>query len=339
MIVDVHTHLWDHTHRLGPFLSRCIHKRLAQRPWQRMTVAPHALASAAHDVDALIIHGFVSKQLEADIPGSLIASYVAKDPARYIGFAGIDPLADDWRSRFDEARHLKLAGITISPAGQGFHPTHSQAMRLYELCCEHKLPLMIDAASYMVPQANMAFGQPLLLDEIGREFPELRVVLGQTSHPWTNEALCLVGKHEHFYADLSSLAARPWQLYQVLQSAFQQDVIHKLMLGSGFPFSTPAQVIAALYNINGLVRATLMPSIPRQELKNIVQRDVFACLGMPLPDGAGDRPPASIRKHEEEHDQQEQENTSPADALLAQPKVEAAPADASRQREDISKER
>lgn len=312
MIVDVHTHLWDRTESLGTALAARINQRLARRPWERMNVCTASLTEAMEPVDAAFILGMVSKRLEADIPASLIAKYVSHAPDKFIGFAGIDPTADDYRDRLSEAKSLKLAGLTISPAAQGFHPTHSNAMAVYEFAVQNRMPIIIDAASYQVPQANMEFGQPHLLDEVGREFPELRLVIGQVGHPWTDATLALIGKHTHFYSDISSLAARPLQLYQVLQTASQQDVIHRLLLGSGFPFATPAQAMASLYNVNGLVRGTLMPSIPRQELKDIVQRDAFECLGITPPAGLQTSRKPTIKVNEDG----EIQNTSPADELL-----------------------
>lgn len=310
MIVDVHTHLWDRPEQLGPALGARIHQRLARRPWDRISVTPQALAEAMEPVEAAFILGFVSKRLEADIPAASVAKFVKNDPSRYVGFAGIDPTADDLRDRLQEVLALKLSGVVMSPAAQGFHPTHSRAMRVYEFCVEHKLPVIIDAASCPLPMSIMEFGQPHLLDEVGREFPELRLVLGQAGHPWTDPALLLIAKHAHFYADVSSLSARPWQLYQVLQSAYQQDVIHRLLLGSGFPFARPEDVMASLYNINGMVRGTLMPSIPRQELKALVHRDAFEVLGIARPAG---QPPARPKLGP---DPESLQHTSPADKLL-----------------------
>jgi hypothetical protein len=96
----------------------------------------------------------------------------------------------------------------------------------------------------------------------------------------------------------------------VLQSALQQDVIHRLLLGSGFPFARPEDVMASLYNINGMVRGTLMPSIPRQELKALVHRDAFEVLGIARPAG---QPPARPKLGP---DPESLQHTSPADKLL-----------------------
>ncbi len=312
MIVDVHTHLWERPEQLGPALGARISQRLARRPWERISVTPQALADAMEPVQAAFILGFVSRRLEADVPARSIARFVEDDPSKYVGFAGVDPTADDWRDRLQEVLSLKLAGVVLSPAAQGFHPTHSRAMRVYEFCVEHKLPVVIDAASCPLPLSIMEFGQPHLLDEVGRDFPALRLVIGQVGHPWTDPTLSLIAKHANFYTDVSSLSARPWQLYQVLQAAAQQDVIHRLLLGSGFPFARPEDVMASLYHINGMVRGTLMPSIPRQDLKALVHRDAFECLGIARPAG---QPPVSTAP---KADAESIQHTSPADALLHQ---------------------
>ena len=295
MIVDVHTHMWDRPEQMGPGTA----KRLAatgDAPWDRLNASPEAYDAAMAPTDHSIILGFHSVYLDAAISHEQVARYVARDPAKYIGFAGIDPMVKDCLGSLNEAQDLGLKGVIVSPAAQGYHPTHTRAMRLYEECQERGLPVVVHPGTHLDKAAVLEFSQPHLLDAVGREFPELRLVLAQAGHPWADSALWMVAKHRHFYADLSDLTQRPWQLYNVLLLAYQQDVIDHLLLGSDFPFSTPEAAAKTIYSVNHHTQGTQLPTIPREQLRSIVERDALACLGLavesaaPEPEALGPEP-------------------------------------------------
>ena len=142
------------------------------------------------------------------------------------------------------------------------------------------IPIMIHTGLCFVGPTNMEFAQPYLFDEVARSFPDLRIVLARVGHPWVEQTLVLLGKHQHVYADLSDIVARPWQLLNVVLSAHQQRVIDRFLLGSGFPFVTPETAITALYSVNTLSQGTHLPSVPREHLRGIVERDALQCLGI-----------------------------------------------------------
>jgi hypothetical protein len=57
-------------------------------------------------------------------------------------------------------------------------------------------------------------------------------------------------------------------------------VMEKLLFGSGFPFDTPVGAIEALYSVNSYSHGTQLPSVPRSQIRGIVERDSLACLGI-----------------------------------------------------------
>jgi len=54
----------------------------------------------------------------------------------------------------------------------------------------------------------------------------------------------------------------------------------RLLFGSGFPLSTPQQAIESLYSVNVSVKGTPLPSVSRSLVRQIVERDALACLGI-----------------------------------------------------------
>jgi predicted TIM-barrel fold metal-dependent hydrolase len=128
--------------------------------------------------------------------------------------------------------------------------------------------------------SKMEYARPLLTDEVAREFPDLRIVISQLGHPWTEETMVLMAKHEHVYADISGLLRDPWYAYNVLLSAYQTGVMDRLLFGSGFPYTLPATCIESLYSVNQVCHGTSLPTIPREQLRRIVERDALGLLGI-----------------------------------------------------------
>lgn len=284
--VDVHVRLWDSPDQLGHEWGQGV-RDVFSEPWERPDTSPHAYDQAVQAVQHAVLLGFESRHLGASVPAEQVARHVQRNPFKYLGFAGIDPLAPGYLSAVRGAVGLGLVGVTICPAAGAFHPCHSRAMWLYELCQEMKLPVVVQSGCPWTGSMKMEYSQPCLFDEVAGTFPDLRFVLGGCGgSPWVGQALAMVGKHAHAYADVADLCRRPWQLYQVLLQAHQEGAISRLLFGSGYPFCTSHQAIHNIYSVNTRVQGTQMPTIPREQLRGIVERDVFACLGLKRPGSA-----------------------------------------------------
>ncbi len=283
MIVDCYTHTWESVDQLG----RCLPSSNRQIPFPEavtdpLDAAPSRHAAASEPVDVTIVLGFTARHLGAEIPNDQIASYVNTRPDRLIGFAGIDPsnpkeaVAELHRTR----GQLAMPGIAVAPAAQDFHPSNSQAMRVYAEAAERGMPVIFHTGIYLARETKLEFARPVLLDEVARELPKLKMVIAHMGFPWVGETVMMLAKHANVYAEISWLLSQPWQAYQALTSAYQFGVMDKLLFGTGFPFGSAADAIEALYSINHLCHGTNLPTIPREQLRGVVERDTLGLLGI-----------------------------------------------------------
>ena len=290
MIVDCHTHIWKSPEQLGrldmgttrPARTTVRRTPTAKTGWRGVPAAdPDHHWAESRSVDKSIVLGFKSRYLQAEIPNSYVADYVGRFPQKLIGFAGIDPTE---RGAVGEIRvaqsDLHLRGLTVSPANQDFHPTDTRAMDVYAEAEKLGMPILFHPSGQFTLQSKLEFGRPFLLDEVARTFPSLRIVIAQLGQPWVDETICMLGKHEHVYADVSGLLSRPWQGYNALVSAHQHGVIDKLLFGSDFPYTSATECIETLYSINQLAQGTNLPVVPREALRGIVERDAIGLLGL-----------------------------------------------------------
>jgi len=284
MIVDVHTRVWDSSAQLGRAEETL--RRRPSEPWSRPDASPDAHQEAMGPVVNALILGFDSAYLDACISHEQVAGYVRNDPEKFIGVAGIDPARGGAVASLERAQSLGLKAVTLSPAAQAFHPCDTRAMQLYEACQAMNVPVLFESATLLARDAKLEFAQPYLLDEVARSFPDLKIVVSALGEPWVHQCLTLIDKHPTVYADLSDLAGRPWQLYNALILAHQQDATGRILFGSNYPFNKPEDAIVSIYSINTFTQGTPLPSVPREQLRSIVERDALACLGLREPEAA-----------------------------------------------------
>ena len=238
--------------------------------------------AATKPVDKAFVLAFKSLYLGADIPNDFVAKYVRQHTDRLVGFASVDP--SRLREAIDELHRarevLGMQGVTLWPAAQDFHPASTSAMRLYDEACRLKMPVVFHTGVHASAGSKMEYARPYLVDEVAREFPELRIVISQLGHPWIEETMVLLAKHDHVFADISGLLRDPWYAYNALRSACHTGVMDRLLFGSNFPYTLPAAGIESLYSVNQVCHGTNLPTIPREQLRQIVERDAMELLGI-----------------------------------------------------------
>jgi predicted TIM-barrel fold metal-dependent hydrolase len=290
MIIDVQTRIWDSNAALGKGAELLARRR--NEPWQRLDASASSHELAMEPVNVALVHSHDSRHLDASIPLEQVAQHCAARPGRLLGVASIDPCRSRPDRTLENAALLGFVGVSVNPAAQGFHPTDSCAMHLYEACQAKAMPVFFDSLSLQSRDAKLEFAQPFLLDEVARTFPELKIVIPALGMPFPEQGLALIGKHPTVFAHLGDLALHPWRAYNALLLAYQHGVMGQLLFGSNFPFSTPEKAIVTVYSVNTFPQGTHLPSIPREQLRNIVERDALACLGLKRPRGAEATRPA-----------------------------------------------
>lgn len=280
MTIDLQTRIWPSIDHLGRETATVLRREHASR-WIRESAEPEQLFEALDCVDGAFVHAYHCLRQDACIPNEWVAGVIRKSPVPLYGIAGVDPMSTDCLEELQRAVEMGFVGVSVCPSDQGFHPTHSAAMRLWEHCEAMSLPVLVARPGPLGPGAVLDFDRPLAWDEVARAHPSLSIVLSGIGAPWIDEAIAVIAKHEHVYADLAGLVERPWQLFNALLSANALNVIDRLFFASGWPVETPAKAIETIYSINGFAHSTQLPSIPRPRLRSIIERDVLAELSIP----------------------------------------------------------
>lgn len=243
------------------------------------STSPEHLA-AAETVDACLVLATVGDSSQQ--VNEKLSQYVLQHEDKMVGFALVDPTKDDVSTKglINATEKLGLKGVVLHCCGCGFHPCHSRAMQFYESAEKLGLPVFFHNGGALGSAGFLDFAQPFLLDEVARNFGGLKFVIGTMGMPFIEQTLSMVAKHENVYADLTIKPGSVWQVYNMVVAANECKVMDKLLFGSGFPSSNAGECMETLLGFNKLLADTNLPTVPRGEIRNIIERDALNLLGI-----------------------------------------------------------
>jgi predicted TIM-barrel fold metal-dependent hydrolase len=230
-------------------------------------------------VDTTGILGVVGP-MHPDLCNDYIAAVVRAEPDRFIGFASVNPLYQGPEAAVAELARavveLKLSGVKLYPMYQHWAANDRDlAFPIYAKAQELGIPVMIHQAGSTRIDAKLELGRPALLDDIGRGFRELRVIIAHCGWPWVDEALFLLTKHPNFYAELSYLIASVTRrdLFLLLSRCEPMFVpLEKLFFGTDYPgfLYDPVKLKDKLESVNEEALAVGLPAIAEEKLAGIM---------------------------------------------------------------------
>ena len=175
-----------------------------------------------------------------------IAELAAANSDVLIAFASIDPAKGKLGAR--EARRLVrdfgIRGFKFHPTQQAFYPNDRSAYVLYEAICEAGVPALFHTGQTAVGAGmpggmnmRLKYSNPMLLDDVAADFPDMKIVLAHPSFPWQEEALAVATHKPNVYIDLSGWS--PKYFPKILVQYANTLLKHKMLFGSDWPAITP----------------------------------------------------------------------------------------------------
>lgn len=242
-------------------------------------IADHA--AAIEQIDSCIVLAGASESSEKS--NKDLADYVTDQP-KMVGFGIFDPLRDKPSPKNIKSltKDLGLKGVVLYCPQGGFHPTDSRMMRFYKVAEGLEMPVFFHNCPPFAADDILNYSQPLLLDEICRKFNDLKIIIGGMGLPFLNQTICMISKNKNVYADLTISPHRIWEVYDIVLRCFEAGVMNKLLFGSGYPNGQPGECIETLLGFNKLMADTALPNVPREEIREVVERDTLSVLGIDL---------------------------------------------------------
>ena len=186
------------------------------------------------------------------IPNEEVIDAARENADIMIAFASIDPHKGKLGVR--QARGLVagggVGGFKFHPTAQGFFPNDRTAYGLYEVIAEHGLPAIFHSGHSGMGTGmrggggmRLKYSNPIHLDDVAVDFPDMKIIIAHPSWPWQDEALSICLHKPNVFIDLSGWSPKyfPEQLVRYANSRLKD----KVLFGSDFPLITPESWIAS----------------------------------------------------------------------------------------------
>lgn len=282
MIIDIHTHVFRPGAHFGPKLLADLERTGVDPSVWGDVEERHLDTTRAADV--AVVFGLQASATDWNIPNELVAAHVARAPERLLFFASIDPLQAGYMEELEKChQQLGAAGVKLAPLYQNAHPQDPRYCDIYRYCVKHGLPVLFHAGTSFVSGTLLDYSRPVHFDAVAVDFPDLKIVLAHLGHPWEGETIAVIRRHRNVYADLSALYYRPWQFYNSMRLLLEYKTMSKVLFGSDFPFTTTADSVSGLRDINAVLGPSGLPGIPAELIEEIIHRDTLSLLELPNP--------------------------------------------------------
>ncbi len=247
MIIDFHLHLSrpEHEH---PWVMEWMRSNFSGNldEWVEKILTPEGIRQylQANDVDWAVGLAEVSPITTGVADNDYVGKFCAEanrigDPVsgphgRVLPFASINPfIVNDLACELERlVKEYDFKGIKVYPTYHQHYANDSRMYPLYAKAQELGLPLLVHTGSSVFKGARIKYGDPLLLDDVAIDFPELNILMAHSGRPfWYEQAFWMARRHANVYMEISGLPAKNLLGY----FPRLEELANKVVYGSDWP--------------------------------------------------------------------------------------------------------
>ena len=179
------------------------------------------------------------------IPNEEVLEVARANSDMMMAFGSVDPHKGKMGLR--EVKKLigeGISGFKFHPTCQGFFPNDRMAYPMYEAMAAAKLPVIFHSGHSGMGSGlrgggglRLKYSNPMHLDDVAADFPDMTIIIAHPSWPWQDEALSVCLHKPNVYIDLSGWSPKYFSP-ELIRYANSQ-LKHKMLFGSDFPLITP----------------------------------------------------------------------------------------------------
>lgn len=215
------------------------------KPWegQDFCVSPEKIIADMdkNGVDKACIMGYCMMPMNNYKPD--LADYMAdcmkKYPGRLYGYISVDPIGGLSQVRLieDSIKNKGLAGVKIMPGYSNCAINDRRMWPIFEVTQELNVPILIHTGHSSLPQSfSHTYNNPLFIEEIAYDFPNLKIIMAHTGMHWPEDGLTVINRFPNVYGDFAFWRTLPiHMLAETLVMAKTLGCLKKLFWGSDYP--------------------------------------------------------------------------------------------------------
>ncbi|HEY4359456.1 MAG TPA: amidohydrolase family protein [Bryobacteraceae bacterium] len=203
------------------------------------------------------------------VPNEEVGQFAAENSDVIMAFASVNPMRGE--AAVKEARRLVATGLfrgfKLHPPLMQFFPNDKAAYPFYEVMNEFKMPVIFHTGHSGIGTGmpggggvRLKYGNPMDIDDVAVDFPDMKIIMAHPSFPWQDQALSVCLHKPNVYIDLSGWSPKyfPPSLIQYSNTLLKK----KMLFGSDYPLITPDRWMKDFAEIG--IREEVRPLILRE---------------------------------------------------------------------------
>jgi uncharacterized protein len=182
-----------------------------------------------------------------------------------IPFGSVDPARGAEAVRMAKRQiEAGAKGFKFHPSSQAFTPSDPSVYPVYEVIQEAGLPALFHSGQTGAGAGmrggggiRLKYSNPIYLDDVAVDFPDMPIIIAHPSFPWQEEALSVATHKPQVYIDLSGWS--PKYFAPTLIQYANTLLKNKMLFGTDFPVLTPERWMADLEKVG--IRDEVKPGI------------------------------------------------------------------------------
>jgi predicted TIM-barrel fold metal-dependent hydrolase len=243
--IDIHTHVEADDHGDCAYDDELIdatkrYFKLESEPTTVDSVADYYrtrnMAAVVFTIDAQTVSGHAPNSIDDLIEGA------ARNNDVLIPFGSVDPLTGEQavrgvRRQIDSG----VRGFKFHPSLQGFEPNDRAYYPIYSAIAEAGVPALFHTGQTGIGSGlpgghgvKLRYSDPMLLDDVAADFPDLTIVMAHPAVPWVDAQIAIAQHKANVYIDLSGWSPKyfPPQLVR----AISRQLSTKALFGTDYPY-------------------------------------------------------------------------------------------------------
>jgi hypothetical protein len=190
---------------------------------------------AAEGVDVALLMTEYSPKATGIQPIEDVLPLCAWAPERVKAIANVNPHLH-YPVDAELRRQLDLGAVAckIHPVHAGFAPNDQAMYPAYDVCQQAGIPLVVHCGTSVFPGSSNKFADPLLLDDVLRDFPRLTIALAHGGRGWWYDAAAFLAlSSERVWIELSGLP--PSRLREYYAKHNWKRLTRRMIFGTDWP--------------------------------------------------------------------------------------------------------
>lgn len=290
MLIDFHTHLWPHESLASDVINYLKSREIWDEQHSILTSERLLKVMDSNNIAVSVVLSSVlspeTKNTEIYSMNQYVSKQISANKDRLLGFFTLNPFFRKEALQLLERsiKELDLCGLKIHPSFQKIFPSDKKLYPFYKKMEEYGLPVLFHSGSIGIIPYKDFYSNPLFIDEVACDFPDLTIIIGHAGKIWHKETAMLLRKHKNIYADISTNIGRSasfsehpmsWLLYKIKSYSGRID---RLLFGSDYPLYMQNETLECLKKAAMLLNSKYDDFITSDDMEKIMHKNAIRLL-------------------------------------------------------------